>query len=75
MRWLDGNTDLMDLFEQAPGVGDAIQPSPPLSPRSPPAFNLSQLQGLFQLIGSSQCVGQSIGDSASASVLPMNLQD
>ena len=22
MRWLDGNTDSMDLFEQAPGVGD-----------------------------------------------------
>ena len=28
-------------------VGDAIQPSHPLSP-SPPAFNLSQHQGLFQ---------------------------
>ena len=23
MRWLDGITDLMDMFEQAPGVGDA----------------------------------------------------
>ena len=22
MRWLDGITDLMDEFEQAPGVGD-----------------------------------------------------
>ena len=29
-------------------VGDAIQPSHPLSPPSPPAFNLSQYQGLFQ---------------------------
>ena len=29
-------------------VGDAIQPSHPLSPPSPPAFNLSQHQGLFQ---------------------------
>ena len=28
-------------------VGDAIQPSDPLSPSSPPAFNLSQHQGLF----------------------------
>ena len=28
--------------------GDAIQPSHPLSPTSPPAFNLSQHQGLFQ---------------------------
>ena len=27
---------------------DAIQPSHPLSPPSPPAFNLSQHQGLFQ---------------------------
>ena len=33
-------------------VGDAIQPShPPLSP-SPPAFNLSQDQGLFQWVSS-----------------------
>ena len=29
-------------------VGDAIQPSHPLSCPSPPAFNLSQHQGLFQ---------------------------
>ena len=29
-------------------VGDAIQPSHPLSYPSPPAFNLSQHQGLFQ---------------------------
>ena len=29
-------------------VGDAIQPSDPLWSASPPAFNLSQLQGLFQ---------------------------
>ena len=28
-------------------VGDAIQPSLPLSPPSPPAFSLSQHQGLF----------------------------
>ena len=32
-------------------VGDAIQPSPLLSP-SPPAFNLSQHQGLFQWVSS-----------------------
>ena len=30
-------------------VGDAIQPSHPLLSRSPPAFNLSQLQGLSPL--------------------------
>ena len=29
-------------------VGDAIQSSHPLSSPSPPAFNLSQHQGLFQ---------------------------
>ena len=29
-------------------VGDAIQPSHPLSSPSPPAFSLSQHQGLFQ---------------------------
>ena len=29
-------------------VGDAFQPSHPLSSPSPPVFNLSQLQGLFQ---------------------------
>ena len=33
-------------------VGDAIQPSHPLSSPSPPAFNLSQHQGLFQWINS-----------------------
>ena len=34
-----------------PWVGDAIQPSHPLSP-SPPTFNLSQHQGLFQWVSS-----------------------
>ena len=33
-------------------VGDAIQPSHPLSPPSPPALNLSQHQGLFQCVSS-----------------------
>ena len=33
-------------------VSDAIQPSHPLSPPSPPALNLSQNQGLFQWVGS-----------------------
>ena len=48
----------------------AIQSSHPLSSPSPPAFNLSQHQGLFQWVASG---GQSIG--ASASVLPTNTQD
>ena len=34
-------------------VSDAIQPSHPLSPLSPPAFNLSKHQGLFQWVSSS----------------------
>ena len=33
-------------------VSDAIQPSHPLSSPSPPTFNLSQHQGLFQWVGS-----------------------
>ena len=43
----------------------------PLSPPSPPAFNLSQHQGLFQSVGSSHQVAK----VASASVLPVNIQD
>ena len=39
-------------------VSDAIQPSHPLSPSSPPAFSLSQHQGLFQWAGSSCQVAQ-----------------
>ena len=34
-------------------VGDAIQPSHPLSSPFPPTFNLSQHQGLFQWVSSS----------------------
>ena len=39
-------------------VSDAIQPSYPLSSPSPPAFNLSQQQGLFQWVGSSYQVAK-----------------
>jgi len=53
---------------------DAIQRSHPLSSPSPPAFNLSQRQGLFHSVFFASD-GQSIGVSASASVLPMNIQD
>ena len=35
-------------------AGDAIQPPHPLSSPSPPAFNLSQHQGLFQWVSTSQ---------------------
>ena len=59
-------------------VGDAIQPSGPLSSPSSPAFNLFQHQGLFQWVESFQMSwlfvsgGQSIG--ASVSIIPMNSQ-
>ena len=39
-------------------VDDAIQPSHPLSTPSPPAFNLSQHQGLFQGVSSSHQVAK-----------------
>ena len=39
-------------------VDDAIQPSHPLSSPSPPAFNLSQHQGLFQWVSSSHQVAK-----------------
>ena len=56
-------------------VGDAIQPFHPLCSHSPPAFNLSQLQNLFQRISFFASGGQSIGASTSASALPMNNED
>ena len=54
-------------------VGDAIQPSHPLSSPSPPALKLPQHQDLpmSQLFTAG---GQSIVASASASVLPKNIQ-
>ena len=53
-------------------VSDAIQPSHPLLSPSPAAFSLSQVFSSCQLFPSG---GQRIGTSASASVLPMNIQD
>ena len=41
-------------------VGDAIQPSHPLSPSSPLALNLSQHQGLFQWVDSSHQVTKAL---------------
>ena len=58
-----------------PGVGGAIQPSHPLLSPSPPALSLSQHQGLFKWVNSSHQVAKVLGASASASVLPMNIQD
>ena len=54
-------------------VSNAIQPSHALSAPSPPAFNLYQHH--FQMSQFFASSGQSIGVSASVSVLPMNIQD
>ena len=58
-------------------VGDAIELSHPLLSPSPPTFNLSQCQGLFHFSATQYFAsgGQSIVASASASVLPMTIQD
>ena len=56
-------------------VTDAIQQFYSLSSPSCPAFNLSQDQGLFKWVSSFASGGQSIGVSASTSVLPMITQD
>ena len=55
-------------------ISDTIQPSHPQSSLSPPAFNLSQHQDLFQWVSSSHQVVKVLRVSASASVLPMNIQ-
>ena len=55
---MDGSTPCFSVYHQLPElaqthvhrVGDAILPSHPLSSPSPPAFNLSQHQGLFQWV-------------------------
>ena len=48
-------------------VSDAIQPSHPLSSLSPPAFNLSQHQGLFQRVSFSHQVAKVLSFSVSPS--------
>ena len=55
-------------------ISESIQPSHPLSSPSP-AFNISQHQGLFLMSQPFSSGGQSIEVSASASVLPINIQD
>ena len=63
---MDSSTPGLPVHHQLPElaqthvhrVGDAIQPSHPLSSPSPPAFNLSQHQGLFQGVSSSQQVAK-----------------
>ena len=55
-------------------VHEAIQSSHTQLSPSPPAFNPSQHQGLFQWVGSWHQVAKVLGSSASASVLTMNIQ-
>ena len=53
-------------------ISDAIPPSHPLSPPSPPALHLSQHQGLFHQV---RCIRwPKYWSSAFASLLPMNMQ-
>ena len=54
-------------------IGDAIQPSHPLTPSSS-ALNLSQHQRLFQSVGCLPLGDQNTGASALASALPMSIQ-
>ena len=59
---MDCSTPGLPVYHQLPKfaqthvhrVSDAIQPSHPLSSPSPPAFSLSQHQGLFQGVSSSR---------------------
>ena len=60
-------------------VGNAIQPSHPLSSPSPPALNLSQHQGFlffffFPMNPLFTTSGHSIGASVSTAVFPVNIQ-
>ena len=62
----DCSTPGLPVYHQVPEftqthvhwVGDAIQPSHPLSSPSPLAFNLSQHQGLFKWVSSSHQVAK-----------------
>ena len=55
-------------------VSNAIQPSHPLFPSFPLAFSLSRASGSFPMSWLFISSGQSIRASASASVLPLNIQ-
>ena len=56
-------------------LGDAIQPSHPLSSPSPPNLQSLPASGSFQMSKFFISGSQSIGISPSTSVLPMNIQD
>ena len=57
--WLPVRHQLLEFTQiHVHWVSDAIQPSHPLSFPSPPAFNLSQHQGIFQWVSSSHQVAK-----------------
>ena len=56
-------------------VGDAIQLSHPLLSPSPPAFNLSQHQGLFKWVSSSHQGAKILEFQLQHQSLPMNIRD
>ena len=76
------NTPGLPVHHQLPGFtqthvhwgSDAIQPSHPLLSPSPPAFNLSRNR-IFSMSQFFTLGDQSIRVSASAPVLPMDIQD
>ena len=77
---MNHSTPGLPIYHQLPEftqthVGDAIQPSHPLSSPSPPVLNPLPASGSFLMSQLFTSGGQSIGVSASASVLPMNTQD
>ena len=58
--WMDRSLSKLPEITQTHvhWVGDAIQPSHPLSSPSPPALNLSQHEGLFKWVSSSHQVAE-----------------
>ena len=55
-------------------IGDAVQPSHPLTPSSPSVLDLSPHQGLFQWVVCAHQMTKNTGASASPSVLSVNIQ-
>ena len=80
LRPNNGSTPRLPVHRQLPKftqthvhwVGDAIQPSHPLSSPSPPAFNLAQHQGLFRWISSSHQVAK-VSELQLQHVIPMSI--
>ena len=56
--WGHQESDMTERLNWTDWVSDGIQPSHPLSSPSPPAFSLSQHQGLFQWVSSSHQVAK-----------------